>query len=119
MIPAKHRKVKVVLDAVLKAGGGEFIANSEGEAIHVRQQCYRFRKWYRENRGVSSYDDLVIRQDREKLTFDLEPELPGKLTLPDGSLVDLTVPEAPDEEDVLLSPDEMAALIGDLGLEVE
>lgn len=117
MIPGRFLKVKAVLDAVLKARGGEFIANSEGEAIHVRQKCYRFRTWYRNNRGVSSYDDLEISRDREKLTFKVEPDLPGKLVI-EGQETEIKHDEIA-EEDMILDNDQMKELIGEMGLEIE
>ena len=116
MIPGRFLKAKAVLDAVLKAGGGEFIANSEGEAVHVRQKCYRFRTWYRQNRGISSYDDLEISRNRERLIFKVEPDLPGQLIIKGQ---EAPIEPEQEEEEVLLSNEEMKNLIGDLGLEIE
>jgi hypothetical protein len=115
MIPGMHKKIKDLLDQILAHEGGEFIANSDGEATHIRQRCYRFRKWWRNNVGSLTYESLVIRQADNVLTFLIDPPLPGtvKLNKP-------TPTQTFDGEDVppVLSDDEIAELVGDLGLRV-
>jgi hypothetical protein len=58
-----YADVRSVLDAALAAGGGTFMCESHGAAVHWRQRAYRFRKLYAETlppRAMSPYDVLVL-----------------------------------------------------------
>ena len=58
-----YADVRAVLDSALAAGGGTFMCESHGAAVHWRQRAYRFRKLYAETlgpRAMSPYDVLVL-----------------------------------------------------------
>lgn len=58
-----YADVRQVLDAALAAGGGTFMCETYGAAVHWRQRAYRFRKLYAETlgpRAMSPYDVLVL-----------------------------------------------------------
>lgn len=58
-----YADIRSVLDAALAAGGGTFLCDSHGAAVHWRQRAYRFRKLYAETlgpRAMSPYDVLVL-----------------------------------------------------------
>lgn len=58
-----YADVRSVLDAALAAGGGTFMCETHGAAVHWRQRAYRFRKLYAETlgpRAMSPYDVLVL-----------------------------------------------------------
>lgn len=58
-----YADVRSVLDAALAAGGGTFMCETHGAAVHWRQRAYRFRKLYAETLGpkaMSPYDVLVL-----------------------------------------------------------
>lgn len=58
-----YADVRAVLDSALAAGGGTFLCDSHGAAVHWRQRAYRFRKLYAETIGplaMSPYDILVM-----------------------------------------------------------
>ena len=58
-----YADIRQVLDAALAAGGGTFVCETHGAAVHWRQRAYRFRKLYAETlglRSMSPYDVLVL-----------------------------------------------------------
>lgn len=60
-----YTDVAAILDAAIKAGGGAYICETPGMAIHWRQRAYRFRKLYAEThhpsgKGTSPYDALIL-----------------------------------------------------------
>lgn len=58
-----YADVRSVLDAALEFGGGTFMCDTHGAAVHWRQRAYRFRKLYAETLGpkaMSPYDVLVL-----------------------------------------------------------
>lgn len=58
-----YADIRATLDAALAAGGGTFLCDSHGAAVHWRQRAYRFRKLYAETlglRAMSPYDVLVL-----------------------------------------------------------
>lgn len=58
-----YADVRAVLDHALAAGGGSFLCETHGAAVHWRQRAYRFRKLYAETLGItkmSPYDVLVL-----------------------------------------------------------
>lgn len=63
-VASRYADVKQLLDQALRAGGGTYNAPSHGNAVHLRQRCYSFRKAYREASAPngSPYDALSIRK---------------------------------------------------------
>ena len=62
-----YADVREVLDTALASGGGQYVLESYGQAIHWRQRAYKFRKLFAELLGPnreSPYDRLILREPK-------------------------------------------------------
>jgi hypothetical protein len=58
-----YSDVREILDAALRANGGNYKLATHGQAVHWRQRAYKFRKLYAEVHGdhrESPYDALTL-----------------------------------------------------------
>lgn len=84
-----YEDVRVVLDAVLRQGGGTFVLPTRTEAELWRRRAYKFRKLANAE-GERKYNGLILRLRNEtSIVFD-ENRVVGTLLDPDGLPVDLT-----------------------------
>ena len=94
-----YADIRQVLDAALTSGGGNFVCENYGAAVHWRQRAYKFRKLYAETYPgkESPYDVLILRRVADNdATIRIEVRQSSGLFIPQGGVT--PVDFAPDDE---------------------
>jgi len=82
-----YEDIRVILDAVVKQGGGSYVLPSEQKAIEWRQRAYKFRR-LAHKAGDNRYSSLMLRLKGSTVLFE-HRTIEGQLLDPDGFPVDL------------------------------
>jgi len=82
-----YTDVRLVADAVLRNGGGQYVLPTPKQAVRWRARFYHFRNLAGDN-GERQYNHLAIRLVESACVF-YEEEIEGKFYDPEGNKIDL------------------------------
>ena len=82
-----YEDVRLILDIVIKYGGGSYKLETEAKAKDWRRRAYKFRSLVNKQ-SVTTYNAMVLRVKRDTVLFD-ENRVEGQLFDGDGNSIDI------------------------------